>query len=87
MVPMAASQRLALGGGLLALSQRAADLRERAQACAADHTALIAEALRCERVGLELPALIESIGDELPTKDPPATPAVATGEGGSPTRT
>lgn len=74
MLPLPVEQAAAIGAGLLGLSQRAADLRRHAAACPAEHTAL------------DLTSLIERLSAAGLAESSPAAPAVATGQGGSPTR-
>lgn len=107
MLPLPPVQREGLAVGILALSQRAADLRRHAATLTgAEHTAATREALIVETLVVALDSYVSAYvtradataDTERPAAPPPArdterdakfpsaAPAVATGEGGSPTR-
>jgi hypothetical protein len=107
MLPLPPAQREAIAVGILALSQRAADLRHLAATLTGEeHTAATREALVVETLvtaldsyvsayvtpadataDTERPAPPPARDTERDAKFPSAAPAVATGEGGSPTAT
>lgn len=108
MLPLPSVQREGLAVGILALSQRAADLRHLAATLTgAEHTAAMRETLVVETLVVALDGYVSTYitraaataDTERPAAPPPArdterveqkfpsaAPAVATGEGGSPTR-
>lgn len=109
MLPLPSVQREGLAVGILALSQRAADLRHLAATLTGEeHTAATREALVVETLVTALDSYVSAYVTAYATADterpaapapppardterdakfPSAAPAVATGEGGSPTAT